>query len=102
MLEETSKPNIKEIEGKEVTDAVNELSSRILTTEEEIEGYYIVKSILRATIDPKRIVMRDKKNDCGILLDDNNKNLYAGFISIPDRDTLSCSPMKIEKQKKLL
>ncbi|KKG69844.1 restriction endonuclease or methylase [Methanosarcina mazei] len=44
-----------------------------ITTEEEIEGYHIVKSILRENVDLKRIVMRDKKSYCGILLDDNNR-----------------------------
>ena len=45
----------------------------ILTTEEEIEGYHIIKSILRENVDLKRIVIRDKKSYCGILLDDNNR-----------------------------
>lgn len=43
------------------------------TTDEEIEGYYIVKSILREKVDVGRIVMRDVKSYCGILLDDNNR-----------------------------
>ncbi|MBN2381331.1 type I restriction enzyme HsdR N-terminal domain-containing protein [bacterium] len=47
--------------------------SKIVTTEEEIEGYHIVKSILREVIDPKRVVMRDTINYLGILLDDNNR-----------------------------
>ena len=43
------------------------------TTEEEIEGYNIIKAILRQTVDVKRITMRDTKSYCGILLDDNNR-----------------------------
>lgn len=43
------------------------------TTDEEIEGYNIIKAILRSTVDVKRIVMRDTKSYCGILLDDNNR-----------------------------
>lgn len=45
----------------------------IVTTEEEIEGYFAVKSILRDVIDIKRVHMRDTKSYCGILLDDNNR-----------------------------
>ncbi len=43
------------------------------TTDEEIEGYNIIKAILRSTVDVKRVVMRDSKSYCGILLDDNNR-----------------------------
>jgi len=59
--------------GQETPDIMEVLNDGVVTTEEEIEGYHIIKSILRSTIDPKRIVMRDKKNYCGILLDNNNR-----------------------------
>ena len=45
----------------------------IITTEEEIEGYFIVKSILAEIIPVSRIVGRDTKSYFGILLDDNNR-----------------------------
>ena len=45
----------------------------IVTTEDEIEGLFAVKSILREAIDVKRVSMRDTKSYCGILLDDNNR-----------------------------
>lgn len=48
-------------------------SSKIVTTQEEYEGYYIVKSILRQVIDPNRVTLRDTINYCGILLDGNNR-----------------------------
>ncbi len=47
--------------------------SQIITTEEETEGYYIVKAILREIVDAQRITMRDVQSYCGILLDDNNR-----------------------------
>ena len=47
--------------------------SDIITTEQEIEGYHIVKAILRDTVNPRRIVMRDAKSYCAILFDDNNR-----------------------------
>jgi predicted type IV restriction endonuclease len=45
----------------------------IVTTEEEIDGYNIIKAILRDVVDVNRIFMRDTKSYCGILLDDNNR-----------------------------
>jgi len=49
----------------------------IETTAEELEGYYIVKSLLRDLVDPKRIVHRDTQSYMGILLDDNNRKPLA-------------------------
>lgn len=48
-------------------------SDGIVTTEEEIEGYHIVKSIVREVVDPARIHHRDTKSYMGILFDDNNR-----------------------------
>lgn len=45
----------------------------ITTTQDELEGYYVVKSILRDIVDVNRVAMRDAKTYCGILLDDNNR-----------------------------
>ncbi|NLE38033.1 MAG: restriction endonuclease, partial [Pirellulaceae bacterium] len=45
----------------------------IVTTEDELEGFYIVKSIVREVVDVHRVFMRDTKSYCGILLDDNNR-----------------------------
>jgi predicted type IV restriction endonuclease len=45
----------------------------VVTTEEEREGYHVVKSILREIVDPRRIAARDVKTYFGILLDDNNR-----------------------------
>ena len=59
--------------AQSVNDQAPSSKGEIETTEEEIEGYMIVKSILRQTIDLKRVVMRDTKSYCGILLDDNNR-----------------------------
>ncbi|MCK9195475.1 MAG: type I restriction endonuclease [Syntrophales bacterium] len=50
-----------------------EASSGIETNEEELEGYHVVRAILREVTTPKRVVMRDKQSYCGILLDDNNR-----------------------------
>lgn len=49
----------------------------IETTAEEVEGFYVVKSLLRDLVDLKRIVHRDTQSYFGILLDDNNRKPIA-------------------------
>ncbi|NLR63322.1 restriction endonuclease [Chitinophaga varians] len=46
---------------------------KIFTTQEEIDGFLIVKSILRQIIPVHRIVYRDAQSYFSILLDDNNR-----------------------------
>jgi hypothetical protein len=50
-----------------------EEDERIVTTEEELEGFYAVKAALRGRVDLQRIVYRDTISYFGILLDDNNR-----------------------------
>ncbi len=45
----------------------------IETTQDEVDGYNVVKALLREVVDVKRVAMRDTKSYCGILLDDNNR-----------------------------
>ncbi len=47
--------------------------NKIITTQEEWEGFYIIKSMLRKTIDVNRVVMKDTIGYCGILFDGNVK-----------------------------
>lgn len=49
----------------------------ISTTSEEISGFHIVQAIASRHIDPKRVIMRDAKSYCAILLDDNNRRTLA-------------------------
>ncbi|MDW8847654.1 type I restriction enzyme HsdR N-terminal domain-containing protein [Erwinia sp. MMLR14_017] len=60
---------IKDDEALLISDENND----IVTTPEEIEGYHIVKSIIRTTLSPERIGYRDNKSYFGILIDDNNR-----------------------------
>ncbi len=63
----------------------------IVTTEEELEGFFIVKAILREVFDVNRIFQRDNKSYFAILVDDNkfkqicrlyfnSANKYIGFL----------------------
>lgn len=62
------------------------------TTEDEKEGFLIVRGILREVVAPERVVSRDVQSYFGILLDDNNRKpicrLYFGsarmFVEVFD------------------
>lgn len=49
----------------------------ILTTQDEIDGFNIIRAIASRSVDPKRIIMRDAKSYCAVLLDDNNRKTIA-------------------------
>lgn len=49
----------------------------VVTTEEEIAAYRIIKAIACRDVDPERITMRDAKSYCSIFLDDNNRKPVA-------------------------
>jgi len=68
VLDPSSDVRVKE----EETEPASE-ESLIETTDEEIEGFYIIKSILREAVSPDRVFMRDTQSYCGVLLDDNNR-----------------------------
>lgn len=51
----------------------SEAESKIVTTELELEAYYIVRSILRPNLDVNRIFYRDAQSYFSVLVDDNNR-----------------------------
>jgi hypothetical protein len=67
--DEESKENIGNID----IEHPNLDNSKIETTEEELEGFLIVKTILRQQINLTRVTCRDAQSYFAILLDDNNR-----------------------------
>ena len=67
-----SKENEKII-AEEKNEEIENNTPRVVTTEEEIEGFMIVKTILRQSINANRITYRDNQSYFTILLDDNNR-----------------------------
>ncbi|QDZ08242.1 hypothetical protein FPZ24_12765 [Sphingomonas panacisoli] len=49
----------------------------VITSEEEIAGFRIIQAIAARHVDPSRVVIRDSKSYCAILLDDNNRKTLA-------------------------
>jgi predicted type IV restriction endonuclease len=63
--------NIVKNDDEDITTDEN----KIITTDEEIESFFIIKSMIRTNMDINldRIVARDKQTYFGILLDNNNR-----------------------------
>jgi hypothetical protein len=51
----------------------DDAEDRVITTLDELEGFHIVKAIVRTAVDAKRIIHRDTQSYFGVLLDDNNR-----------------------------
>ncbi len=69
--QEAEQQQLDEIEN-ETADKIGKLD-KIITTEEELEAFLIVKAILREKISANRIASRDTQSYFGILLDDTNR-----------------------------
>jgi len=69
----------KEAEEIEVEESTEERSDGVITTEEELESFQIVRAILSQNVDPERISQRDTKSYFGVLLDDNNRKPLCRF-----------------------
>ena len=71
---ERGKAAEESVEVEESDESIyEEVESRIVTTEEELEGFYIAKSIVREVVAPDRIGHRDTINYMSVLLDDNRR-----------------------------
>lgn len=58
-------------------DAASVDPEAIETTQVEIDGFNIIRAICSKAVAPDRIVMRDAKSYCAVLLDDNNRRTIA-------------------------
>lgn len=70
-------PTANEIKTASTSDIVSNVAdddNKVVTTSDELQGFYIVKSILYPFIeDSNRITYRDTQSYFGVLLDDNNR-----------------------------
>ena len=62
----------EEVKQEEVIEKEGE-DSRVVTTQEELDGFSIVKAILYEVVDIERVVCRDTISYFGVLFDDNNR-----------------------------
>ena len=75
-LKTALKTETMEIAKQEPAIQIDEKQKKneIITTEEEIEGYYIVKSLIRNTLPIERIYYRDFQQFFSVLADDSIRN----------------------------
>jgi len=66
VVREDSNSNDSEVENESE-------GSRVVTTQEELDGFNIVKAILYEVVDVERVVCRDTISYFGVLFDDNNR-----------------------------
>ena len=62
---------------REANNTAFDDEEEIVTTDEEREGFMIVRAIVREVIKADRVVMRDQRSYCGILIDNNNRRPLA-------------------------
>ena len=62
---------VSELAGDDASD------EEVVTSEEEREGFMVVRAIVRDILKPARVVIRDQKSYCGILIDNNNRKPLA-------------------------
>jgi hypothetical protein len=84
MISDRLKAAIKEETTKEEETEVpanvdEKQGEKIVTTEEELEAFYIVKSILRSIIPAERITYRDAQSYFAIFLDNSNRKTICRF-----------------------
>ncbi|MEM8718953.1 MAG: type I restriction endonuclease [Cyanobacteria bacterium P01_G01_bin.39] len=69
-------------------------------TEDEREGYYILRAILSSVVDPSRITYRDTVNYCNILLDNNGRRqIVRLYFNNPEKKKLEIFSLDTEGNK---
>lgn len=65
-------------------------TSKIVTTEEELQAYYIIKSVLHGVVPPERVTYRDAQTYFAVFLDDNNrKTVCRLYLDSPTNKRLT-------------
>jgi predicted type IV restriction endonuclease len=58
-------------------EEVAQPENKIITTQEELDAYFVLRAIVREVIDVKRVTMRDTQTYCNILIDDNKNKVLC-------------------------
>lgn len=94
-LKQAITPDVPIVEAEQEQNEQPEIKeNKVITTEEELQGYYIVKAIVAGKVDLSRIVYRDAQSYFAILFDDNNRkpvcrlhfNGCKKYIGVFDKD----------------
>lgn len=101
----TLKEKLKEVEsmlkykgGSQLAETPSCESKAVVTTEEELEAFYIVRAILAEWISPTRVTHRDNQSYFPIFLDNNNQKLICRLYLTPTkRDVVFVSAGRQER-----
>jgi hypothetical protein len=84
---------VESLTGESDADTSPSPKGEIETTQDEIEGYAIIKSIAREIVSPARVFLRDTRQYCSIMLSDENsakqKLIVRFFFNNPARKKLA-------------
>jgi hypothetical protein len=73
LMTDEEKANVIQSQIESIEVETDDDSNKVVTTEEELEGFLIVKTVLRQKIDKNRISYRDAQSYFSIILDNNNR-----------------------------
>lgn len=79
--------------------APGEIAEEAAATEVELEGYYVVKSILREIVDPKRLAHRRMKTCLAVLLDDNQQRPICKLFLTGKQRSLALYDAEKQREK---
>jgi hypothetical protein len=73
------------LEGERKTDTPEQSETEdpeseddgIITTEDEIEGYHIIKAIVRSVVTGDRVNIKDTKSYCNVVLDNSSRKIIC-------------------------
>lgn len=81
-------------------DMQDKTDVKVVTTQEELEAFYAIKSVLSGVIDLKRVVHRDTQSYFGILLDNSNRKPIARLYFNSSRKRIAV--LDSEKKEELI
>jgi len=72
--------------GKEKEETIKKpLSEGVVTTDDEWEGYYIVRAICSKLVPTSSVIMRDRETYCGILFDKDTQPIMRLWFNNPNK-----------------
>jgi hypothetical protein len=83
------------------TPAALDPQTQIDTSLEELEAFHLIKAILRESVTPKRIFIRDAQSYCAVLLDDNNRKPLCR-LRFNNRQKLRLGLFSVDKNEEIV
>jgi hypothetical protein len=69
----TVAPTAPAPDDQPLPEGVVAVDGEVVTTQQEVDGYHIVRAIVAQAVPAERVHIRDAKSYCSVLFDDNNR-----------------------------